>query len=173
MRKWSGILTVLLLLAAQVVIWNYFNFSQFVLLTFLPVMILCLPIEVGSVSALFLAFFAGIAVDFFASGVMGLTSIALLPVAFSRKLVITLVFGEEVFSRGENLSVRRQGLFKMNLAIVMSTAVFLLVYIWADGAGTRPFWFNLARFISSLVVSSLSSIPVAAMLTEEDTARWR
>lgn len=172
MRNWRGVISVLIVLVVQIVIWNYLNLTQFVLLTFLPVMILCLPVGMNTVAILLLAFSAGLAVDFFANGVLGLTSIALLPVAICRRLVITLVFGEEVFSRGENISLKRQGLFKMNLATVLVTALFLIIYIWVDGAGVRPFWFNLVRFVSSLLASSLFSIPVAALLTEEDTPRW-
>lgn len=173
MRKWNGIMTVIVLLLIQIVIWNYFNLSQFVLLTFLPVIVLCMPVRIGTIASLLFAFFSGFAVDFFASGVLGLTSAALLPVALCRKSIITLVFGEEIFSRGENISLRRQGLFKVNLGTVMASALFLIIYIWADGAGLRPFWFNSVRFLASLVASSIISIPVASLLTDEEVTRWR
>ena len=50
-------------------------------------------------------------------------------------------------------------------AMLLAQAVFLLVYIWADGAGTRPLWFNAARFGASLVAGflvSLLTLPVLA-----------
>lgn len=173
MKGWGNILTAAILLIAQTIIWNYFNLSQFVLLTFLPAMILCLPVRIGTVRALLLSFLMGFAVDFFASGVLGLTCAALLPVALCRRFIITIVYGEEMFARGENISFRRQGPFKMNLAVVIATAIFLIVYIWIDGAGMRPFWFNLVRFLSSLAVSSLCSLFIASLLTEDNNARWR
>ena len=37
-------LKYLLLLLAQIVLWNYFNFTQYLFIAFLPAMILCLPI---------------------------------------------------------------------------------------------------------------------------------
>lgn len=173
MRGWNSIFIPLLLLAAQILVWNYFNLSQFVLLTFLPVMILCLPVKVKTIPALLIAFAVGMAVDFFSSGILGMTCAALLPVAFCRRTIITLVYGEEVFSRGENISSRRQGPFKMTLGITMATALFMLVYIWIDGAGIRPFWFNLVRFFCSLIASVAVSLFVAGLLTDEDSARWR
>ena len=164
---------IFVLLIAQVLIWNYFNLSQFVLLTYLPVMVLCLPVRISTTAALVGTFCVGLAVDFFTHGILGLTCSALLPVAFSRKFIISLVFGEELFARGESISLRRQGLMKMNLGIVLSTALFLIVYIWVDGAGMRPFWFNALRFICSLTASSIVSILIASLLTDGENVRWK
>lgn len=157
----------LLLLLAQILLWNYFDFTQFLMIAFLPTLILCLPIRRGAVFAMLLAFAAGFAVDFFSSGMLGLTSAALVPVALIRRSVITLVCGEEVFARGENITIRRQGLPKMALAILMVTALFLFIYIWADGAGTRPFWFNAVKFGASLAAGTLVSLLACNILDSE------
>lgn len=154
----------LLLVVAQILLCNYFNFSQYLMLAYLPVMILCIPIRRKTISAMILAFVTGFAIDFFSSGMLGLTSLALVPVAFARRGIIQLVFGEEVFARGENITIRRQGLPKMILAILMVTAIFLAVYIWADGAGTRPLWFNAVKFAASLVLCTLVSIFIENIL---------
>lgn len=165
-------LIFVLLTVAQILIWSYLNLSQYMVLTFLPAMILCLPIRFSPARAMTVAFVTGLAVDFFAQGVLGLTALALVPVAFSRGFIIRLVFGNEVYSRGENISVRRQGTPKMALGILMASGVFLLLYIWADGAGTRPLWFNSLRFFLSLTTSTLVSTYLAGrVFTEEDT-RW-
>ena len=172
MKNGKGII-FLVLLVAQILVWNFFNLSQFVVLTFLPVMVICLPAKVNTTPALLITFLAGIGVDFFTHGILGLTCVALLPIALGRKFIISLVFGEELFSRGEGISFRRQGIVKMNLAIVLSTALFMIIYIWVDGAGMRPFWFNVLRFVCSLAASSLVSVFVASLLTEEESARWK
>ena len=105
----STTLKFILLAVAQVVLWNYFNFSQYLLIAFLPALILCLPVGCGTIRAMIIAFVLGLAVDFLVSGQFGLTSFALVPVALLRRPVISLVFGSELFARGEDLSVRRQG----------------------------------------------------------------
>lgn len=153
-----------LMLVAQVLMLNYLNFSQYLTPVFLPVMVLCTPIRRKTTHLLLLAFACGFLTDFLAGGMLGLTSLALLPVALVRNGVITLVFGSEVFSRMENISARRQGWGKVALATLIVTALFLAVYIWADGAGTRPFWFNFARFAASLAGSLLLSLVVADIL---------
>lgn len=157
----------LLLMLAQILLWNYFDFTQYLMIVFLPTLILCLPIKRGAVFAMLMAFATGFAVDFFSSGMLGLTSAALVPVALIRRGVITLVCGEEVFARGENITIRRQGLPKMALAILMVTALFLLIYIWADGAGTRPLWFNAVKFGASLVAGTLVSLLACNVLDSE------
>lgn len=173
MRQGRRIFVYLLLLAVQVLLMNYLNLSQYVLLCFLPAMILCLPIRLSSIAVMCIAFATGFAVDFSAQGVLGLCSFALVPVAFSRRLIISMVYGNELFSRGEDPSVRRQGVFKMALLLLIGTALFLLLYIWMDGAGTRPLWFNLLRFSCSLLLSTALSVFVADQITREEDERWR
>lgn len=160
-------LKFILLMLTQILLWNYFDFTQFLMIVFLPTLILCLPIRRNAVYAMLLAFGTGFAVDFFSSGMLGLTSAALVPVALIRRGVITLVCGEEVFARGENITIRRQGLPKMALAIMIVTALFLFIYIWADGAGTRPFWFNAVKFGASLLAGTLVSLLACNVLDSE------
>ncbi len=173
MRSGRRLIVYLLLLVVQVLLWNYLNLSQYVLLCFLPAMILCLPVRLGTVPSMCIAFAIGLVVDFFAQGVLGLSSFALVPVALARRPIISLVYGGELFSRGEDPSVRRQGVFKMSLLLLLGTALFLLLYIWMDGAGTRPLWFNLLRFACSLLLSTALSVFVADQITREEDERWR
>ena len=56
----------------------------------------------------------------------------------------------------------------MSVAIVMSQALFLLFYIWADGAATRPFSFNTLRFGVSLVAGWLLAILLSRTLATND-----
>ena len=164
-------LTMIVLLIAQVIVWSYFNLSQYVLLTFLPAMVLCLPVRMDAVKILIIAAAASLALDFLSHGILGLTCAAILPVALCRNLVVALVFGEELIEREEDLSFRRQGFFKMNLAVIICTALFLLVYIWLDGAGMRSLAFNGIRFGCSLAASLLVSIFVVSLLTDEKNSK--
>lgn len=156
------------LVAGEILIGNYLNLSQFVLLTFLPVMIMCLPQAVGTPWALGIAFLTGVVVDFFSGSVIGQTSVALLPVALLRFPLLRLVFGGEMFDRREDLSVRRHGLPGLLLVMLAANALFLVIYITVDSAGTRPFWFNLVRFLISLVVALLVSLPLMSALLDPE-----
>jgi hypothetical protein len=94
-------------------------------------------------------------------------------VALIRRGVISLVFGSELFARGEELSLQRQGWLKFVPAILLLSATFLLPYILLDDAGTRPFWFGAAKFGISLVLSSFVAVFVCDILLEDSAARWR
>ena len=166
-------LKYILLFLAQAALWNYFNFSQYLVVAFLPAMILCLPIDRGPLYAMVVAFLTGLAADFLVTGQLGLTSLARVPVALVRRGGIRLVFGPELFSRGEELSYRRQGWQKFVPAVILVTAVFLTVYIWADSAGIYPFGFCALKFGISLVVSSAVSVAIAFLLLEETSERWK
>lgn len=163
----------LLLLIVQILLWNYFNFTQFLTFAILPAMILCLPVRRGTVSAMLIAFATGFAADFLAGGLLGLTSLALVPVALLRLPIVQLTFGSELRARGEDISFQRQGSRKMMLATFMATAVFLLVFITAESAGTRPVWVDLVKFAASLAASTLLSTYIAWLLCSESGQKWK
>ena len=158
MRKSGFWAAYLLLLVAQLLLSNFTNFTPYMMLSILPVKVLCIPIKVGTTGAMLIAFATGMVVDLLSEGLLGLNAFALVPVAFLRNPIISLVFGNELFARGEDFSPRRNGMWKAVLATVLAQAAFTLLYVWADSAGTRPFWFNSARFFISLAASSLLSL---------------
>lgn len=162
----------LVLLIVQILFCNYFQFTPFITLSILPLMIIMMPVTTKPVASLFVAFLAGFAVDFFSDGVLGLNALALVPVALLRRGFISLIFGSEVFARKEDISIRKHGPLKMSIVLLMAQIVFLLIYVWADGAGTRPFWFNAARFSASLLAGFLISMPLSNVLAKEERDRW-
>ena len=165
MREFT--LRYILLALAQAALWNYCNFSQYLVVTFLPAMILCLPVERSVVRSMVTAFLLGLALDFLVTGQLGLTSLALVPVALLRRPIVRLVFGSELFARGEDLSFQRQGWQKIILSVLLATAVFLLIFVWVDSAGTRPLWFNALKFFLSLVVGTVLGVLVAGLLLDQ------
>ena len=157
----------ILLLIAQLIISNYFRFTPFVMLSILPVMILSVPIRVNRFALLLVAFASGLLVDWLSEGVLGLNALALVPVAYARNSVLRVVFGNELLARKENYTVKSNGLASVTMAIVMVQALFLILYIWMDSAGTRTFLFNFGRFLASLVVGVLVSLLTLNVLATE------
>ena len=167
------IFTYLVLVAIQIVFGGLLNLSQYVVLFFLPAMILTLPITHSTPRLLLIAFCTGLAVDFFTNGVLGLTVCALLPVAFVRNWLIRLVFGTELLSRQEDISIHKQGPAKVLLAILLATTLFFLIYIPVDCAGTRPAGFMALRMLISIILSTAISYYVAGVLAPREADRWR
>ena len=155
----------LLLLLAQLLLSNYFNLTPYLMLSILPVMVLCIPIRVGPSGAMLIAFATGLVVDLLSEGLLGLNALALVPVAYLRNPVLRLIFGEELFSRREDFSPKRHGAVKTAMALLFVQAAFTFIYVWADGAATRPFWFDAARFGLSLLAGmalSMACLPSLA-----------
>lgn len=147
-----------LLLMAQLLLSNYFHVTPYIFLTLLPVMVLCIPIRMGTVSAMLIACLSGLVIDSLSEGVLGLNALSIIPVAYARNGIIGLIFGPELFARKEDFSVGRCGFGKVAAALFLSLLIFLVLYIWADGAGTRPLWFNGLRLLASLGASFLLSL---------------
>lgn len=163
----SSILFILLIIA-QLIMTNYFHLSQFISLSLLPAMILCVPMSIPTVLVMIIAFATGLSVDIFAEGVLGLNAFCLIPVALARNSIVGLVIGNEVVIRGGEFSFRKNGAAKVSLAILMSVALFVLVYVIVDGAGTRGFWFNSARFVASTLCNFVLGVIAVRVLNAQD-----
>ncbi len=167
MKRGNFWIAYVLLLVAQLLLSNYFHITPYIFLTLLPVMVLCIPIRVGTAGAMLIACASGLAVDFLSDGIIGLNALALIPVAYARNGIIGLIFGRELFARKEDFSVGRSGFAKVSVAMFLAILIFLVIYIWADGAGTRPLWFNGVRLAASLVASFLVSLLTLSVLAPD------
>ena len=115
-----------------------------------------------------LAFISGLAVDWMAEGVIGLNVAALLPVALMRNSIIKIFMGEDLITRGDRFSFRKNGFGKIAVSLLVVLSIYLALYVILDGAGTRPTWFNFTRFGVSLICNFLLSLVVTSILTPDD-----
>ena len=162
-----GILYCLLVIC-QALLCNYFQFTPYITLTILPAIILCIPLTISTIGCLIITFMTALATDWLAEGIIGLNAVALLPVAILRKPIIGLFIGEDLITRQDSFSFRKNGAAKVNAAILTALTLFMIIYIIFDGAGTRPFWFNLARGAALLACSWIISIIAVNTLAPED-----
>ena len=169
-RYW---LTYLLVVTAQVLLGNFLNLGQYIAACLLPILILSLPIGYGGAVLMGIAFATSFVVDFLTHGILGLSTVALLPVAAGRRLLVSAIFGGELYSRGEDISVRKQGLPKMALSILIATAVYMAVFVWVDAAGTRSFGFCTLRWLLSTLVSTAVQILLTGLLSNREDGRWK
>jgi hypothetical protein len=85
-----------------------------------------------------------------------------------RKPLIRFFLGEDIITRSDSFSFRKNGIGKISFISLISTLLFLGIYIFLDGAGTRPTWFNLARTGISLVCNYVLALIVTNILTVDD-----
>jgi len=169
MIRASSIAASLLLLVLQIVLCNFIDLSQYFTLSFLPVIILCLPLQYGPISCMLIAFVIGFISDFFYGGVLGLSCVALLPVALLRRPVIRLFTDHDLFSRLFYVSYDKMGSFRVGLCNLVLLVIFFIIYIWIDGAQTRSFSFNLLRLLLSLIGNmALSMIAVSIINSQKE-----
>lgn len=167
-------LTFFILTVVQILVCNYLNLSSYITLSFLPLLVLCIPIRFSTILSMLVAFVAGLAVDIFSEGVIGLNALALVPVAALRIPIISAVFGTGLLARKEDLSVEKHGLFKFSTAIFIAQSIFLILYIWVDGAGMRTFSFNLLKFLCSLGAGFVVSVFILfSVSSNEKNSKWK
>ena len=158
----------ILLIICQMLLCNYNNLGPYIMISMLPAMVLCIPLSVGTSLCMFIAFLSGLSVDWLSEGLIGLNASAIVPVAFLRKPLISRFIGEDLIIRNDNFSIRKNGFSKVFFAVLVSTIIFLGIYVFLDGAGSRPAWFVLSRFGASLACNMLLAFIVVNVLTGED-----
>ena len=158
----------ILLVIVQMVICNYFHLSPYLVISILPAMVLCIPLTISTNLCMLTALITGLSVDWLAEGLIGINASALIPVAYARKTLIRVFLGEDLISRKDTFSFRKNGIGKILMALLISYALFFAVYIFLDGAGVRPFMFNLTRFVLSMLCSLIPGLLVTGSLTKEE-----
>lgn len=162
-----GLLYFLLVLA-QIILCNFTNLGPYAMLSLLPAMIVCVPLSISTSMCMLLAFVTGLTVDWLSEGLVGINAASLVPVALMRKPLIRFFLGEDIITRSDSFSFRKNGAGKIFMLLLLSTALFLGTYIILDGAGTRPIWFNLTRFGVSLACNCILAFIVTDILTVDD-----
>lgn len=162
-----GILYCLLLIG-QIVLCNYAALGPYIMLTMLPAMIMCIPTTVSTVSCMVIAFASGLAVDWLSEGLIGLNAAAAVPVGLLRNGAIKIFLGEDLITRGDRFSIKKNGLFKIIAVMFTALAVYLGIYVFLDGAGTRPAWFSLTRLGVSAACCMMLSLIVINILSPDD-----
>jgi hypothetical protein len=159
-----GLLYFLLALG-QIIMCNFTNLGPYIMLTLLPAMIMCVPLTISTTGCMLIAFATGLSVDWLSEGLIGINAAALIPVALMRKPLIRLFLGEDLITRSDSFSIRKNGVGKISMMSIIATLIFLGIYIYLDGAGTRPFWFNAVRCGTSLLCNIVLALIVINILT--------
>jgi hypothetical protein len=138
------------------------------MLTMLPAMILCLPTSQSTITTMIIAFASGLSVDWLSEGLLGLNAAALVPVALIRKKVIRIFLGEDILTRGDSFSYRKNGFAKISAANAVCIILFISLYIFFDGAGTLPTAFCLTKGGISAACNFILAIIVTNILASDD-----
>lgn len=162
------------LLVIQMVLANFLDVTSYLVISFLPAIIVCLPTRFHTVPVMVAAFALGFVVDFFSGSLLGLSSLALVPVALTRRLFLSLVFGKDYFERREDIVSDRQGMYRTGLCILLETILFLIIYVTVDAAGMTSAGYNTLRIIASTAVGMVAAQFVMRIFASvESEAKWK
>lgn len=145
----AGIITLIV----QLLICEFVNIWPPLYITVIPLFIIILPIETNMFALLLCAFGLGIATDAFADGVLGLNAAALTFMAYTKYFFInrlTKYESETLADSMRSLSSKPSVIFML---IMLSYAVFFLVYILLDTRFTDGFM--IVRLVLNVVVNVL------------------
>lgn len=157
-----------LLVVGQILLTNFSDFGPYVMLSMLPAMVLCIPTGTSTITTMMIAFISGLSVDWLSEGLLGLNTAALVPVALVRKQVIRMFLGEDIITRGDRFSYRKNGIAKISAAHTVCIILFFSIYILLDGAGTLPVWFCLTKGGISAACSFILAIIVTNILCADE-----
>lgn len=174
MRNARLFLLYAVLLIIQMVLANFLDVTSYLVISFLPAIIVCLPTRYHTVPVMVAAFVLGFLVDFFSGSLLGLSSIALVPVALTRRLFLWLSFGRDYFERREDIVSDRGGMYRTGLCILLETVLFLTVYVSVDAAGMQTAGFNFLRILASTAVGIVAAQFVMRIFASvESEAKWK
>ena len=160
------ILLYVILTVIQIVFNNFFGLSRYVLISVLPVLVHMLPARYRRIAAMLVAFATGFIVDFFSTGMLGITSLALVPVALVGRPITGAAVARQGVAR-EDITFKRLGIVGMSYSVALVCAIFFFIYIWADAAGTVGFWPCALRFLLSVLASTLVGVLMARQIRPE------
>lgn len=166
-RQNFGIVYTLLVIG-QVVLCNYASLGPYIMLSMLPAMVFCIPTTISTTVCMLIAFASGLTVDWLSEGIIGLNAAAILPVAWVRRNVIRVFLGEDLITRGDRFSFKKNGIAKISVALFLLTVIYLGIYIFLDGAGIRTTGFIFTRLGVSVVCNMILGLIVTNILTPDD-----
>lgn len=142
----------------QILVNVFLHLPAWLTICILPALIALAPLRIRTPFLLIIAFITAFLTDFLTSGILGLTVVSLLPVAFLRNFLYKIFIGKESFTRKDDISSKKHGLLRISGILVVSFLVYFLIFVLADSAGTRPLLFNGLRILCSMTASYVISL---------------
>lgn len=163
---WKYIIIGIILILAQGALDNYVNLSLYLNITLFMFPLLVLPVRMGTVPVMLIAFVLGLIVDILGNGIPGLTSAALTVAALARKQLLGLTVPKENSSNDRKSTIEGMGITRFAVYSASMSFIFLLAYILLDSSGFRPFGQCIARLGLSLVTDTALLTALYAVSTD-------
>ena len=151
-------LVAFILILAQGITDSFVDISRYVLISFLPFIILRMTYRSSTHAVLLVCFVAGVAADFLGGGIIGLNSASRPFAGLLCGRIIKAVVGKDVIEKEKRPSVIVAGQVSVLIYSAIFIALYELCYIFLDSMGSASFLFNLTRFTISVPVNTAISM---------------
>lgn len=146
------------ILVLQCILDNYADLGPYVRIVLVPFIVLVLPYRYKTISAMIIAFLAGLSVDIFTTGILGLNAGAMTAVAFVRQKVLHSILDERNMERHDSPDLKVFGFTKGFFYVFFHYLVFFVAYTALDNFSFSPFGFYLSKILLSTAASGTISI---------------
>ena len=158
-----------LLIICQILLSEYVNIWPLLYIAIFPQFIILLPPSINKMAHLLIAFVLGLAIDIFADGVLGLNAAALVAMAYMRPSLLKITLSKTNLDNTDNqpLLPRTIEIQKLAMLDACMLAVFFLVYILLDSAGSFPFWYTILKIAVCVIANGIISLICSKVLFEK------
>ncbi len=159
----------ILLIICQILLSEYVNIWPVLYIAIFPQLVIMFPPALNRSVHMLVAFVLGMTIDIFADGVPGLNAAALVAMAYSRPMLLKLVFSRAGLENMENapLLPRNADVLKLLLLDALMLLVFFTVYVVLDSAGSLPFWYAAFKITLCVAVNCIIYIICSTALYEK------
>jgi hypothetical protein len=152
------ILYALVIIVVQCILDNYVDLSIYLRIVLVPYLILILPYRYRTISAMILAFFIGLAVDIFTTGVLRINAGALTAVAFIRQKMLHAIMDERNMERHDSPDLKVMGVGKGLFYIGVPYLLFFIISVLLDNFSIRPLAITIPKILAGTIVSGVISM---------------
>lgn len=154
--SWLKLLFFIFVLIVQVVLNNMVVLGPFIYISFIPLLVMILPLKQSAAISIILAFLMGLIIDLASLDTIGINAGAATLICFLRKPVFSLCFN--ITDKQYTLSIAETGLLKHLLCLLYLSLIYFAFYTGFDGFAANGFFLTILRILASCLVSISLSI---------------
>lgn len=151
-------LYLLLLFVLQLVICDNIDLGPYFYICLIPFIVVSLPRHTREFVTIIECFAIGLALDLLSDGVAGLNAAAATLIAFIREPLYHNIINSNRQDRFSAISIKRAGLWKYILFLLVMNVIYLFTYILLDAFSFKLTFLLIGKLIISSAVSTIVSV---------------
>lgn len=152
------VLHTIILLLMQIIVNHYFNLGPYIIFAFLPLVLILLPIRLGNISTMVVAFLIGLLIDLIGNSILGLNAAALTATSGARAILNYVFITNDEAPKKSLSNIDILGSRNYYISIIIYYLVFLVTYNFLQTMNMGGILYNLSRIIISSGINILFAV---------------